>query len=453
MIINGRSIYPTRRLRLFFCCLFLGTTWLCQASPKIQHWTTGNGAQVYFVQAPELPMIDIQFIFDAGSARDQGKDGLASLTSALLDQGAGTLDADQIAARLEDVGAQLSTGSHRDMAIISLRSLTDHALLQPALDTLRLILHEPSFPAGSFQREKNNLLVALRSQAQSPGDIARKAYYRGLYGQHPYATPPLGTTQSLTAISRKDVIAYHRQYYTARNTVIAVVGALDRTATEQLVKQLAAALATGEAAPPLPATPRLPAGESRHIDFPSMQTHVLMGQPGMKRGDQDYFPLYVGNHVLGGSGLVSRISEEVREKRGLAYSAYSYFRPMRELGPYTLGLQSRNEKSAEALRVLRATLKDFIRQGPTEKELKASKQNITGGFPLRISSNRKIANYLAMIGFYRLPLDYLDTFIQQVNDVTREKIINAYQARIHPDKMITITVGGAVAKKPKPGTS
>lgn len=448
MTTSSNSTYQKPLFWLLSCILYLAALPTSHASPVIQHWTTANGARVYFVQAPELPMIDIQFIFDAGSARDQGKDGLAMLTSALLDQGAGKLDADEIATRLEDVGAQLSTGSHRDMAIISLRSLVDKALLQPALDTLRLILHEPSFPIDSYQREKKNMLVALRAQAQSPGDIARKAYYAALYGQHPYATPPLGTVRTLTAIKREDVIHYHRKYYSARNAIIAVVGSLDRPTTEKLVAKLAAALPTGEAAPPLPATPQLPVGKSRHIDFPSMQTHVLMGQPGMKRGDKDYFPLYVGNHILGGSGLVSRISEEVREKRGLAYSAYSYFTPMRGLGPYTLGLQSRNEKTPEALRVLRSTLKQFIGKGPTEKELQASKQNITGGFPLRLSSNRKIVNNLAMIGFYRLPLDYLDTFIQQVNDVSRQQIIKAFQARIHPDKMITITVGGAAAKTP-----
>jgi zinc protease len=161
----------------------------------------------------------------------------------------------------------------------------------------------------------------------------------------------------------------------------------------------------------------------------------------MSRDDPEYYPLYVGNHILGGSGLVSRISEEVREKRGLSYSAYSYFIPMRYKGPYTLGLQTRNEQTQEAISVMRKTLQDFIDDGPTEKELKASKQNITGGFPLRISSNGKIADNLSSIGFYNLPLDYLDTFNDHVDAVTVEQIKAAFKNRVHPDKMVTVTVG------------
>ncbi len=432
--------------RLTACVLALAAFTLVQASPRIEHWTTDNGARVYYVHAPELPMVDIQFIFDGGSARDGGNKGVALLTSALLDQGAGDLDADAIAARLEDVGAQLSTSSHRDMAVVSLRSLSDENLLQPALDVMALVLGEPTFPADSIERERKRVLVALRGQSQSPAKIASKAFFSALYGEHPYAVQPLGTEESVKALTRDDLAGHYRQYYVARNAVVAVVGALDRAAAERVVARLSAVLPEGEAAPPLPAVAALKENREVHIDFPSSQTHVLMGQPGMRRGDPDYFPLYVGNHVLGGSGLVSRISEEVREKRGLAYSAYSYFSPMRQAGPYTLGLQTRNDQKDEALTVLRGTLKDFIAKGPSASELKASKQNITGGFPLRISSNGKIANILAVIGFYDLPLDYLDTFNSKVEAVTVEQIRTAFQKRIHPDRMVTVTVGGAPAQ-------
>jgi len=154
--------------------------------------------------------------------------------------------------------------------------------------------------------------------------------------------------------------------------------------------------------------------------------------------------LYVGNHTLGGSGLVSRISDEIREKRGLAYSAYSYFIPMKQQGPFMLGFQTRNDQRDEALKVLRDTLKKFVAEGPTDKELKASKNNIISGFPLRVASNSKISEYLAVIGFYDLPLDYLNTFTDKVKAVTREQIRDAWKRRIHPDKMVTVIVGGAV---------
>ena len=452
---NGeRTAMPTNEtkprasllVRFITCILALAAFSLAQASPRIEHWTTDNGARVYFVHAPELPMVDIQFIFDGGSARDGDNKGVALLTSALLDQGAGDLDADAIAARLEDVGAQLSTSSHRDMAVISLRSLTDETLLQPALDIMALILGKPTFPADSIERERKRMLIALQGQSQSPGKIASKTFFKAIYGDHPYAIQPLGSEDSVKALTRDDLIAHYQRYYVARNAVVAVVGALDRGAVEAIVAQLSGMLPEGQAAAPLPNVAALQESKEIDIEFPSSQTHVLMGQPGMRRGDADYFPLYVGNHVLGGSGLVSRISEEVREKRGLAYSAYSYFSPMRQAGPYTLGLQTRNDQKDEALTVLRDTLETFIDQGPTARELKASKQNITGGFPLRISSNGKIANNLAVIGFYKLPLDYLETFNSKVEAVTVEQIRAAFQKRIHPDRMVTVTVGGAPAQ-------
>jgi len=208
-------------------------------------------------------------------------------------------------------------------------------------------------------------------------------------------------------------------------------------------------LPAGEAAPEIPVVAPLEKATEQRIHHPSLQTTVRMGAPGMHRGDPDYFPLYVGNHILGGGGLVSRLFLEVREKRGLSYGINSYFTPMAQDGPYTFGLQTRNDQVDKALAVMRTTLKDFHDKGPTEKELTASKKNITGGFPLRIDSNSKIAEYLGMIGFYHLPLDYLDTFNDKVMAVTRKQIMDAYQRRVHPDRMVTVIVGGDGEEKEK----
>ncbi|MFQ5488030.1 MAG: M16 family metallopeptidase, partial [Gammaproteobacteria bacterium] len=252
------------KLLVLSCILYLVSLPSVFAAPAIQHWTTANGARVYYVHAPELPMVDIQFIFDGGSARDGDHPGVALLTNALLDQGAGELDADAIAGRLEGVGARLSTSAHRDMAIIGLRSLTDEALLQPALEVLELILGQPRFPASALERERKRMLVALQAKAQDPGDIAQKAFFRALYGKHPYATPSLGTEQSLRALSRDDVSAHHRRYYVAHNAVVAVVGALPRAQVEALVEKLAAVLPAGDKAPPLPPVPPLNKAVERH---------------------------------------------------------------------------------------------------------------------------------------------------------------------------------------------
>ncbi|MDX9740985.1 MAG: pitrilysin family protein [Gammaproteobacteria bacterium] len=430
-----------RRLTTAAALLLLAATTAAAAQLDIQHWETENGARVYFVPAMELPMVDLQVVFDAGSARDGDKPGLARLVSRLLDQGAGDMDADAIAERFEDLGAQFSASSQRDMAAVDLRSLSDPAYLDPALDTLATLLHAPSFADTALERERGRMLVALRAEEQSPGDVAERALFGAVYGDHPYGTQPSGEAAVVSELGRDQVLAFHRQYYVARNAVVAIVGAVDRTQAERIAERVTEGLPEGRAAPAPAAVPSTPDERRVHIDFPSSQTHVLAGQAGLQRDDADYFPLYVGNHILGGAGLVSRISEEIREKRGLAYSAYSYFMPMRARGPYLLGLQTRNEQTPQALEVLNATLERFIAEGPDAKELIAAKKNITGGFPLRIASNRNIVGNLAMIGFYGLPLDWLDTFTDEVNAVTLEKIREAYVRRVDPSTMVTVTVG------------
>ena len=433
-----------RRTKLFIVWLTLLLLPLggAVASPEIQHWKTSNGARVYFVAAPQLPMLDIRVVFDAGSARDGKLPGLALMTNALLDAGAGDLDEEAIAERLEGLGAQLSSSALRDMAMVSLRSLSDARYLDPAVAILARIIGEPRFPEEVFQRERKRLLVSLRAEQQSPGDIASKAFYRAIYGEHPYASPVNGTEESLQALRRSDLQRFHQRYYVAANAVVALVGDLSREEAEKLAEKLVAPLSTGTGAPSLPAVKPLAGAVEKSLPHPSTQTHILLGQPGMTRTDPDYMALYVGNHILGGSGFGSRIMTEIREKRGLAYSAYSFFLPMRRKGPFQMGLQTRNETAAEAERLLREILVRFIEEGPTEKELIAAKKNITGSFPLRIDSNRDILEYIAMIGFYGLPLDYLETFNQRVEAVTGEAIRDAFRRRIDPQRLAAIRVGG-----------
>ena len=168
----------------------------------------------------------------------------------------------------------------------------------------------------------------------------------------------------------------------------------------------------------------------------------MIGAPGVARGDPDYIALFVGNHVLGGGGFVSRITEEVRQKRGLAYSASSYFYPLRREGPFVISMQTRRDQAAQALEVARATLAAFVKGGPTAEELEAAKRNIVDGFPLRIDSNRKIHDHLAMIGFYRLPLTYLEDFVKSVERVSAAEIRDAFRRRVDPARMVTVVVAG-----------
>lgn len=415
-----------------------------QAVPKIEQWHTPNGAEVLFVQAPDLPMLDIRIVFDAGSARDGELPGLAKLTNAVLDQGAGPWSADQIAERMESAGAELGNASLRDMAYVSLRTLTEPEALKTALETLAQVTAAPRFAQPDVDRTLEAMHATLKSQEQSPGSIVQRRFMEAVYGEHPYAIHSDGTEASLEALTPQLARAFHQRFYVAKNALVALVGAVGRKQAAAIAEQLTAGLPAGEPAPELPAPQPLSEPSTIEVPYPSAQSHIRIGQVGLHRGDPDYFPLYVGNHVLGGSGLVSLLGDEVREKRGLSYSIYSYFSPMHVDGPFLMGAQTKNAQSAEAQAVMMDTLRKFVEQGPEPDDLERSKKNITGGFPLDIASNSKILGYLAMIGFYDLPLDYLDRLVDRVEAVDAKAIQHAFQRRVHPDRMVTVVVGRKV---------
>ena len=414
---------------------------------KIQSWTGKQGNKVFYVHAPELPMVDIRVVFDAGSARDGDKAGLASMTNLLLDHGAGGWNTDQIVERFDEVGAQFSAAAYRDMAVLNLRTLIDAAWLKQSLETLRTIMQKPVFDAKELQREQQRTLVALRNQQESPSDIAELNFYEAVYGKHPYAIPPLGTKESVKDFTRDEVLDFYKKYYVARNAIVVIVGAVDKKQAESISAELMSGMEQGQAADALPEVSPLSEAAMIKKQHPSTQTHIWVGQPGMDRTDPDYLPLYVGNHILGGSGFGSRVVTQIREDRGLAYSSYTYFSPMRRKGPFVMGLQTKNDQADQALDVLMQTVQQFIADGPSEEEVVSAKNNITGGFALRLDSNKDITEYVAMIGFYDLPLDYLTTFNARVDAVTREQIVDAFKRRIHPDKMVTVMVGDFNAKK------
>ena len=421
--------------------LFLVMVQSVSASPEIQHWETSKGAKVYFVPSNDIPMVDLRIVFDAGSARDEKIPGTAVMTNGLLAEGAAGDSAQVLAEKFETVGAQFGNGSLKDMAWLSLRSLREDKYLRPALKNLQNILIKPDFPKTAYQRELERLKISVKAKKQSPNAIASDRFFAEMYGNHPYASPSSGTEESLQKLNIRDLKSFYEKYYVASNAVVSVVGQLTRAEAEELVNNLFAQLPAGNAAKELPEVLPLEKAKTIHIDFPSVQSTVMMGQVGVARGDADYFSLYLANHAFGGSGFGSRLMEEVREKRGLAYSTYSYFSPMHQAGPFQIGLQTRNDQVDEALKIIRLELGKYVKQGPGEDELQDSLKNITGGFPLRIDSNKKITEYLSVIGFYDLPLDYLNTFVGNINNQNTNKVIDALKRRIDPQKMLTVIVG------------
>jgi zinc protease len=436
----------TMSIKLYFVALLLGLPLSAQAAFAIQHWQTPQGARVFFVESHELPMLDVAVDFAAGSARDPaGKAGLAQLTHGLLDQGAGGLSDTAIAHRLADVGAVLSGHLDRDRAGVTLRTLSSAAEKDKALEILARVLQRPDFPQAVVKREKQRLTSSIREAEADPGAVASKAFYRALYGTHPYAHDEAGDPAAIARLTRGDLQAFYRTHYSVPNVVISLMGDVTRAEAEAIAVRLTAGLPRAAALPALPKPVSAAASDTR-IAHPSTQSHVLMGVVGMARNDPEFFPLFVGNYVLGGGGFDSRLLKEVRDQRGYAYSAYSYFLPMMEAGPFQLGLQTKLEQTDDALKVAQATLRQFIADGPSDAELTQAKSNLTGGFPLRIDSNRKILEYLSVIGFYHLPLDYLDTWVDRVSAVDVAAVKQAFARRIDPDKLVTVVVGTGRAR-------
>lgn len=421
---------------------------VAEAGLKIQHWQTSQGAEVYFVENHDLPIIDVSVDFAAGSSRDtKAKVGLADMTRGLMGLGAAGMTDEQIAGAFADIGANLGGDVDPDRSSVTLRTLSSERESKRALALFSNVLQKPDFPEAVLEREKSRLIAGLREAATQPDSIANKAFAAALFGDHPYAFPEAGEPEAVSAFKRDDLVNFYHTHYQAKGAIIAMMGDLSRERANAIAESLASGLPQEGAEVSVLADVSMPtAPKMVSIPHPATQSHILLGYPGVKRGDPDYFPLYVGNYILGGGGFVSRLTNEVREKRGLVYSVYSYFVPLASVGPFQIGLQTKRSQGSEALKLVRETLDQFIKGGVTEKELKAAKQNIIGGFPMRIDSNGKIIDYLAVIGFYHLPLTYLDDFNKEVERVTTAQIKEAFARRIHPENMVTITVAGDPVK-------
>jgi zinc protease len=423
------------------------------AAIPIEHWTQASGAKVYLVQSPAIAMLDVQIDFDAGSRRDPaGKAGLASMTAGMLDKGvrakdgAPELDENALSEAWADLGAQFGASASQDRMNFSLRSLTDPALLDKALGLAARQIAEPSFPERVWLRERQRVQAALKESLTRPATLAGRAYAPAVYGSHPYGYEM--TEATLAQISVTDMQAAHGAGVLACRARISMVGAVTRAQADAIAARLLSRLPQTSCAslPPPPVVPEVaPLTEAveKRIAFDSAQAHVLIGQPGYKRADPDYFALTVGNYILGGGGFVSRLTNEVREKRGLTYGVASYFAPGLHAGSFTVGLQTRPDQTAQAVELVRQVVKDFVAKGPTDSELKAAKDNLMGGFALRIDSNRKLLDNIASIAWNDLPLNYLDTWTEQVNKVSVADVRAAFARKLQPEKMVTVILGAA----------
>lgn len=418
---------------------FLVFTAQIHAAINIDSWSTNDGAKVFFVENHDLPIIDVEVSFKAGSAYDKSSNsGTASLTNHLLLLGSGGLKESEIVNKFTEIGAEISSGFDLDKSSVSLRTLSDKR--KKAFELFKLVLHKPNFDKDILDREKKRYIASIKQSNTLPDSIGSKAFMKAIYGNHSYALPSSGSLATIDKINTPQVKSFYENIYIPKSSVIVIVGDLSKKEAESFANEISKGLPANKKINYLKKV-NLIKGQSINIDHPSSQAHLHYGYPVMKRGDKDFFPLYVGNYILGGGGFVSRLTGEVREKKGYVYSVYSYFMPMHEKGPFQVGLQTKKEQIDKAFNLVKKVVKDFIDNGPTENELKAAKSNMIGGFPLRLDSNKKIMNYVSMMAFYDYPLNYLDTFAENIKAVTREQIKDAFKRRVKMDEFTTVIVG------------
>lgn len=429
-------------LNKIIICIFVPLAVSAQANSfNTEKWTTANGVKVVFYKAMEVPMLDISLAFAAGSAYDEQHYGLSALTSRMLNEGSAGLDASTIAEALADTGAQFDAASSRDMTVLNLRTLTTEPALNQATTTFAQIINQPDFPKDAFAREQQQVLMGIKQTAQSPDEVASISFFQNLYKKHPYAHPVSGTKNTIKAITAEQVRAFYKKYYVAYNATLVLVGAIDSTTAHKLADKLTAQLAAGTTAAVITKAPQLSAAETIAIPFPSSQTVLRLGQIGIDHQHSEYFPLIVGNYILGGGALVSRLAVEVREKKGLTYGVDSQFVPMPGEGPFLISLSTRSDQANTALDITKNTLNQFINDGPNKQELHAAKQYLTGSFPMSLASNRTIANLLLRMAFYKLPDNYLDNYVNKINAVTDEQIKQAFKHQVDTKKLLLIRVG------------
>lgn len=442
-----------RLIKQSYCVIILvfGLLQSAQAILPIEKLDSVKGAKAYLVQTQALPMLDIEISVDAGDRFDPtGKSGLASMTAELMNYGArsskGALSEAQIADEIADLGANFGISVGGERAVIRIRSLSRKDLRDRAVQLASAMLSAPTYDAKILEREKQRAITGLLEAETKPESVLERRFRKSVYGNYPLSESP--SVKSVGSVSVSDLARFHQQFYRGDRIIVSIVGDVSPAEASEIVGVLLKNVPqSGAAIPALPQFERSPieplASRQIYIPFDSQQAHIAMGMTAITRSNPDYFPLIVGNYILGGGGFVSRLMSEVREKRGLAYSVFSYFAPGKDTGIFQAGLQTKGDQATLALEVMNSTIANFIANGATPSELQAAKANLVNGFPLRIDNNRKLLDNVSSIAWNDLPLDTLETWTTKVDAVTLEQVSAAFQKYLAMDRMKIVVLGAS----------
>ena len=406
---------------------------------EIQDLRSPGGAVFWLVEEPSIPIVALEISFAGGARLDpEGRAGLANMMAGLIEEGAGDLDAVGFAKARDDLSARFGFSAGRDTMEVSARMLVE--TLEPSVALLATALASPRFDQEPVGRVRAQILSVIAESGTEPGTVAAKAWYAGAFPDHPYGRPTDGTAESVAAITRDDLVAARARLLTRANARIAVVGAIDASRAGRMVDTVLAGLEQGT---PLVSerTGDTPPPGLRVIELDVPQSAAVFGHAGLARDDPDFISAYVMNYVLGGGGLGSRLMEEVREKRGLAYSVYAYLSVRDETALYLGAVQTANERMAESLEVIKAEWARMAAEGIAAEELDRARRYLTGAFPLRFDSNAKIANYLVFMQEENLGIDYLERRNGLIEAVTLEDVKRVAARLLKPSSLSIVVVG------------
>ena len=412
---------------------------------------TPRGITVWFAEDHTVPIVAMNYAFRGGAAADPAdRQGLAAFLAAMLDEGAGDLDAAAFQERMEELAFSMSHTAGRDWFTGSFRSLSRN--LEESARLLALAINRPRFDPAPLERVRQQLLVALRNKEQDPEEQAWRAFLRMLYGDHPYGRDVDGTPEGVKAITADDLRALHGRLFARDNLMVVVAGDIDEKRMVRLVDSVFGDLPERSAMPEIPEPTFPQKAREKVVRRPIPQSIVLMGAPSLRRNDPDFIPAYVVNHILGGGGFGSRLMDEVREKRGLAYSVYSALATHEKDGYFFAYAATRNEKALLARDIMLEIIRQVAREGVTREELEAAKDYLIGSWPLRFDSTTKVARMLLGLRLQGLGLDYLEKRNDLMRAVTLDDAKRAARRMLQPERMQVVIYGNPQQQAQRPAS-
>lgn len=414
---------------------------------KIEQVVSPKGIKAWLVQEKNVPLIAMRFAFNGGAAQDvPGKEGTAYLLSGMLDEGAGDLTSTQFQEKIEEIAVRIGFDASRDNFSGSFQTLSERK--EEAFDLLKLAITQPRFDQDALDRVRLQILSSLKFEQNNPNNVATRAWFKSSFGEHPYARPTKGTEDSLKTLTQDDLKEVHKKIFSRENLKIAVVGDVSVEELGLLLDKVFGDLPEKSGVTTVPEAETVLGPVTDNIEMNIPQSVVQFGHQGLKRDDKDFIPAYILNYIMGGGGFASRLMEEVREKRGLAYSVYSYLYPLKHSALVLGGVATKNSSVPEAIELIKKEFNRMADEGPTEEELKNAQNYLTGSYALRFDTSSKIASQLLWIQVEGLGMEYIEKRNDMIKAVTISQIRDVAKRLFQGEKLRFTVVGKPVQEVP-----